>query len=139
MQEQYPQQYSGQTTEKTGTVFRDKDQLDLRASKLASLAAARAEVDAATATQPLEDVVQQRLEYTPLTPQEVVKLIGRKVVFDLRKGYQDSTINLEDDEVATSPYIFKSENGQPDQYMTKSWNATQQSKGSSKEDFDLAA
>jgi hypothetical protein len=99
---------------------------------------ANALADIHAATQPLEATVQQHMEYAPLSPQDRVRLNGRSVL-SFRKGHEENTFNLENDELITSPYIFKPENGQPDQYVTKSWNTTEQATVSSKEGFDLAA
>lgn len=106
--EQEPQSYGNYTQPRVGTTFEHGNQIDLHASSLEQIERARAAVQAAT-TEPLEEAVQKRLEYTRLTPQEVVKMIGRKVVFDLRKGYNETHINLFDDGDQPTPYIFNPE------------------------------
>lgn len=146
--EQAPQSYGKYIQPRVGTTFEHGNQIDLHASHLEQLEQARAAVYAAT-TQPLESAVEKRLEFTPLTPQEVVKMIGRKVVFDLRKGYNETHINLFDDESA--PYIFSPENGQATQDVTTSQIGSNEqqiatveelidrAESTSKNDVDLAA
>ncbi|MDB5168509.1 MAG: hypothetical protein JWO55_767 [Candidatus Saccharibacteria bacterium] len=135
-QEQYTPRNFDQPSQHSGTVFEHNDQIDLHASELEAQRA-RADIDAAT--QSHEEKAQQGLEHAPLSPQEVVRTIGLRVVFELRKGYQDRSLNLEDEELAPTSELFNPENGQPDQYLAKSRNTADQSKISSKEDFDLAA
>lgn len=123
--EQYTPPAPDQYLNRTGTTFEHGNQIDLHASDLALLEAERARADITAATQPLEEAVQKRLEYAPLTPQEVVKLIGRKVVFDLRKGYNETHINLFE-EASTAALYFDN-------------TAKVQAQAPSKNDMDLAA
>lgn len=146
--EQAPQSYGKYIEPQVGTTFEHGNQIDLHASHLEQLEQARAAVYAAT-TRPLENVVEKRLEFTPLTPQEVVKMIGRKVVFDLRKGYNETHINLFDDE--STPYIFSPDSEQADQAVASSQidsderqiatveELIDRAEGTSKNDVDLAA
>jgi hypothetical protein len=139
--EQYtPQTFDQPAQQRTGTTFEHGAQIDLHASDLASLEAQRARADIDAATRPLEEAVQQRMEYRPLSPQEVVKMIGRKVVFDLRKGYNETHINLFDDNEAATSYLSDSENDQPDQYSipTKE-ELVKRAEGLSKDDVGLTA
>lgn len=101
--EQFASQNYEQTPQQTGTTFEHGADVAFHASNLESVEAARAAVQ--EATRPLEEAVQNRLEYQPLLPQEIIKRIGRKVVFDLRKGYNETHINLYDDTDASAPYI----------------------------------
>ncbi len=75
---------------------------DLHVSNLEQLAA---EAKDAAIGQPLEETVQNRLEYRPLSPQEVVQMIGRKVVLDLRKGYNDTHIVLNEEINLSASYM----------------------------------
>jgi hypothetical protein len=115
-------QSSEQPLQRTGTSFENNDQIDLRASGLESLEIqrARAEVIAATTaspqqTQTLEKQVESQLEYAPLKQHEVIALLGRKVVFKLRKSYQEDNLDLENDEPA--PYVFSPQTTEPGQYI----------------------
>jgi hypothetical protein len=137
--EQAPHYYGSFNRQPVGTTLEHGHQIDLHASEL-ELLEARADIDAATRTQPLEEAVQKRLEYRPLMPQEVIKMIGQKVVFDLRKGYNENHINLYDDADVSSTYIYSPEAGQSD----RSDNLTRETlvegvDGLSKTDVDLAA
>jgi hypothetical protein len=134
--EQYTPQSFDQPAQRVGTTFEHGNQIDLHASDLARLEAARAraDIDAAT-TQPLEEMVQKRLEYTPLSPQEIVKLIGQKVVFDLRKGYNETHINLFGDDEPSAPYIYN-----PDQtQIPANEESAKRAEGLAKDDLGLAA
>ncbi|HEV7952330.1 MAG TPA: hypothetical protein VGO98_03060 [Candidatus Saccharimonadales bacterium] len=134
-----PQDFNQSAQSNEGTRLDHGADIGFRVGDIAKrqeIANALADID--EAIQPLEETVQRHLEYTPLSPQERIRLNGRSVLY-FRKGHEENTFNLEKDELATSPYIFKPENGQPDQYVAKSWNTTEQSTVSSKEDFDLAA
>ncbi|MDB5187001.1 MAG: hypothetical protein JWM07_473 [Candidatus Saccharibacteria bacterium] len=123
--EQYTPPATDQYPQRTGTTFEHGNQIDLHASDLALLEAERARADISAATQPLEEAVQKRLEYAPLSPQEVVKLIGRKVVFDLRKGYNETHINLFEESADAAPYFDSP--------------ANVQAQAPTKNDMDLAA
>lgn len=105
-----------------GTHFGNNDRVDLRASQLESLEVqrARAEVAAATAASPaqtLEKQVESQLEYVPLKQHEVIALLGRKVVFKLRKSYQEDNLDLENDEPLK--YAFDPQTNETAQYIVK--------------------
>lgn len=135
--EQYSSQSFDQPAKQTGTTFEHGNQIDLHASDLSRLEAerARADIDAATA-QPLEAAIEKQLEYTPMTPQEVVKLIGRKVVFDLRKGYNETHINLFEENESSAPYIY---NPDHTQVSTKQVSVGSAQSRLSRDDVNLAA
>jgi hypothetical protein len=69
---------------------------------------ALADARQAVAQPPLEEQVQKRMEYAPL-PQEIVRMMGIKIVRGLRKAHEENNINLFDDELPKTPYIYSPE------------------------------
>ena len=112
MQEQAPQSpYGSFNTQPVEATLEHAQYTDSNTSERAILEA-RADIEAATNTRALEETVQQKMEFTPLSPQEIIRMIGNKVVFDLRKGYNENHINLYED--ASGPYIFNPETAPQD-------------------------
>lgn len=136
-QEQSPQAFDGQPSRlKEGTIFEDGADVGINVGDLSrrdEIALALADINAAT--QSVEQDIEKRLEYKPLSPQEVVKLIGRKVVLDLRKGYNETHINLFEESVNAAPYFDQADRFE----ASTSGEFTTRTQATSKDDVDLAA
>lgn len=123
MQEQYIPQAFDQSSQRTGTTFERSHQGYIENNDIAQQEAELARADAHAALQAQEEPAKKSLEYVPL-PQEVVRMMGIKVVFGMRKPHEERSI-----------YLFNDESESTAPYIAKSWNTTEESQTPAQEDL----